>query len=156
MRSNTFLNLLSSSLFNRTLYHLQPPAVVDARSSIMYFRLLLIVYEQKLLKYVFLAYADTDLSLLDIASSSGGSHFSSNELCKVYSEHSLLLPLPRNSNLLTWRYERRYLTFQMQTKLRVFLPPQNPDTPCASSSYEKRVHSNFCSGNDLENSTVFQ
>ena len=108
MWRSPFLNLLPSSLFTRTLYHLHPPAVVDGLSPIMYFRLLLIVYEQKLLKYVFLAYADTDLSLLDIASYGGGSHFSSGEFTNSYSDYTHPPPLPHNSNILTGSYERRY------------------------------------------------
>ena len=157
MRSNTFLNLLPSPLLNRTLFHPQHTlVVVDGLSCIQFSRLRRILPAQKHLKMVFLGGVDTFLSVLDVVSSPGGNQPSSNEFSKSYSDYSLSQSLPRNSNLLTWRYERRYLTFQMQTKLRVFFLPRNPDA-CVpllpTEDYLSQISAlEFIS----KNSTVFQ
>ena len=67
-----------------------------------------ILHDHNQLKFMFLAYADTDLSLLDIVFSREGNQLSSYEFCKAYSDYSLSQSLPRNSYLLTLRYERTY------------------------------------------------
>ena len=82
------LNVFPSfSLVNQAFLHLQHTlAVVDGCSFTASSHLLRSLRKHKLLTNIFLGSIENDLYLLDIALSSGGSHFSSDEFSTAYSE----------------------------------------------------------------------